>query len=120
MNSNIMDEITLNDVCQYKHINKLTGEARRKMVDAPATLQRYLNKALMEEFNSNLFGVCAGLLDNNFTAEQATEVIYKMPAHRPPKAGEIERAVGKIFNANTNTGESISAWPLPRKSSSPK
>ena len=107
--------ITFEDACLYKHLDKLTGDARQKMVEAPQSLQRYLNKALMDEFNSNLFGVCAGLLDNNFTAEQATEVIYKMPAHRDPKAGEIERAVSKIFNADTTTRESNSAWPLPKE-----
>ena len=115
LNSNIMDEITLNDVCQYNNLKKLKPTTQSVMVEAPQSLQRYLNKALMEEFNSNLFGVCAGLLDNKFTAEQATEVIYKMLAHRDPKAGEIERAVGKIFNADTPTGESISDWPLPKE-----
>ena len=85
------------------------------MVNAPQPLQRYLNKALMDEFNSNLFGVCAGLLDNKFSAEQAIEVIYNMPAHREPRGNEIERAVGKIFDAELSGESTDSAWPLPKK-----
>ena len=110
-----MDNLTLKDACKFKHLNKLKGDTKAKMVAAPQSLQSYLNRALMSEFNSNLFGICAGLLDNKFTAEQATEVIYAMPAHRAPKGGEIERAVSRIYNAEVDGESTDSAWPLPKK-----
>jgi hypothetical protein len=107
------DDELLRAVCKFKNLEELKPATQKVMVEASGSLQSYLNKALADEFNSNLFGVCAGLLDNGFTAEQAVEVIYAMPAHREPKGNEIERAVGKIYDANVNGGATESAWPLP-------
>ena len=111
----IGQDLSLEDACKFKHLKKLKLTTQAVMVQTPQSLQRYLNRALMEEFNSNLFGVCAGLLDNKFTAEQAIEVIYNMPAHREPKGGEIERAVNKIFNESIDGESEESAWPFPKK-----
>ena len=110
-----MDNLTLEDACKFKHLKKLKPATQKVMAEAKGSLQNYLNKALADEFNTSLFGVCAGLLDNGFTAEQAVEVIYAMPAHRPPKSGEIERAVGRIYNADIDGTATDSEWPQPKK-----
>ena len=110
-----MNNITIRDACKFEHLNKLKPETQKVMVNAPQSLQSYLNRALIDDFNPNLFGVCAGLLDNKFTAEQAIEVIYKMPAHREPIGNEIERAVSRIFDAELSGDSTDSAWPLPKK-----
>jgi len=110
-----MTNLTLEDACKFECLDKLEPETKKVMVNAPQSFQSYLNTALMEEFNTSLFGISAGLFNNNFTAEQAIEVIYNMPAHREPNGNEIERAVNKIFNESIDGEHTESAWPLPKR-----
>ena len=110
-----MSNSLLEASCRFKNLNKLKPEARAVMLDAKGSLQEYLNKALTEALNSNLMGVCAGLQDNNFTADQAVEVIYAMPSHREPVGGEVERAVSRVYSTEVDSEVTESAFPMPNK-----
>ena len=106
-----MDNITLGDACKFEQLNELEPETQEVMVNAPQELHLYLNRALMESFNPKLLKVSHGLRKAGFSAEQAIEVIYTMPAHREPKGNEIERAVSNAYDAEQGGKINRSDWP---------
>ena len=109
MNKTNIEELTLDDVCQYKQIDKLSDSTRSKMLEAPQSLHLFLNDALMSEYNNNLCGCARGLHDNGFTASEAVEVIYKTPGHREPIGNEVEHAVETIYSSAGNVTKT--QWP---------
>ncbi len=108
----IVEELTLDDVCQYKAISKLTEATKAKMLEAPTALHQHLNEALMESYNTNLPGASRRLQEAGFTSEQAVEVLYKTQGHREAKNGEIERAVDLVFSGEPGKPIKKSDWPV--------
>lgn len=104
-----MQDISISDACRYKHINKLTGSARDKMLEAPQSLHIYLNSALMDQYNNNLCGCARALLSNNFTVNEAVQVIYATDGHREPRGNEVEQAVNTVYSTDGEAPKS--EWP---------
>jgi len=94
-----MDEIKLEDVSQYNHLDRLKGSARAKMLEAPAALHMRLNDALKKGYNPNLCGFARDLKEHKFTEAEAIEVIYTNDGHRSPEDDEIERAVATVYES---------------------
>ena len=95
-----MKNIGLEDVCQYKHIDKLKGATRDKMLEASSELHRRLNDALEEGYNPNLCKLARYLKENKFTEAESVEVIYQNGGHRAPQDGEIERAAATVYESS--------------------
>ena len=107
-----INEITIEDACQYNQLHKLQGETRSKMVDASQSLHLYLNDALSESYNSNLCKISRRLQAEGFTDTEATKVIYSINGHRDPVGNEIERAVDLIYGSESGEPVKTSEWPV--------
>lgn len=110
-----MSNITLEDACKFKHLDKLTPDTREAMVNAPSYVQEKLQTAFAESFNTNLMSASRTLRSAGFSDKQAIEVIYCAPAHRPSDGVEIERAVERAYDTTTEAevGNSKSRWWQP-------
>ncbi len=107
-----IDEITIEDACQYNQLHKLQGDTRAKMVDASQSLHLYLNDALNESYNSNLCKISRRLQAEGFTDTEAVKVIYSINGHRDPVGNEIERAVDLIYESASGEPVKSSDWPV--------
>lgn len=107
-----INEITIEDACQYNQLHKLQGETRSKMVDASQSLHLYLNDALSDSYNSNLCKISRRLQAEGFTDTEATKVIYSINGHRDPVGNEIERAVDLIYGSESGEPVKTSEWPV--------
>ena len=94
-----LDEITIEDACQYNQLRKLQGDTRSKMVDASRSLHLYLNDALNESYNSNLCKISRRLQAEGFNDAEAVKVIYSINGHRDPVGNEVERAVDLVYGS---------------------
>ena len=108
----IMDNRLLESVCEFKNINKLTDETRKRMLEVSSSIQKYLSTALMENLNSSLCGASRALQDSGFTIKQAAEVLYKTDAHRDIVNGEVERALDLIYGSKSDAPIKRSDWRL--------
>ena len=108
-----MDTITTMDACQYKHIEKLQGTTKSKMLELPSTLHARLDEALTADYNPSLCGVARLLKENQFTEAEAVEVIYTIEGHRTPVGEEIEDAVSTVYSTK-GTARKVK-WKQPAK-----
>ena len=107
-----IDEITIEDACQYNQLRKLQGDTRSKMVDASRSLHLYLNDALNESYNSNLCKISRRLQAEGFNDAEAVKVIYSINGHRDPVGNEIERAVDLVYGSASGEPVKTSKWPV--------